>query len=987
MNKRIISLLIIALIYSVQLSSQNLPFSSPASLRWANMKYDNMTLDQKVGQLFMVAAYSGGKNYNDAAVRNLIQNYQIGGLIFMQGSVTKQIQLTNTYQSLSKIPLLIAMDAEWGIGMRMKEVTDIAKSIEIGATYDPSLASEVGKVIAEQCKRMGVHVNFGPVVDINNNPNNPVINFRSFGENKENVAHLGQAYARGQESNGVMACAKHFPGHGDTDVDSHKDLPTINKSMSTLWNNELFPFRYMTKDVSSMMIAHLTVPAITHSQSLPTTLSYDCITRLLQDSMGFEGLIFTDALNMQGVTKYYQPGEVDYKAFMAGNDVLLFSQSVPKAVNLIKTAVRNGQISEKRLRTSVVKILAAKHAYGADRVQQISTSGAVSAMNKDVAALNQKIARGSVTLCKDKRKLFSSPKSPASKVLYVSLGSKSTSKSTIEGQGIKHMSLNTNLSHAQMNDYIRSWTKYEKVIIGIHGVHKYPNGRYGLSSGLIATANYIANKSTNAALLINGNPYAIRYFCDAPTIIVNYEETAYNLGASLDAILGKIPFRGKLPVSPCPSLKAGDGILTAANASKTQYKRISNKIPREGKQVTYDLNSNNNNTAEKQYDFSKIDRMVQGYIDKHVFPGCQVLIAKDGRVRHFKSYGHHMYDRRMPVQKNHVYDIASVTKIAATTLAVMKLYEQGKIQLDATLETYLPWTKGTNKANLSIRRILLHEAGLKSWIPFYKETMTEYDTYKSGTLTKHRSPEYAIPVARNLFINNKYPSLMWDEILKSNVSGRRYVYSDLDFLFLQKVVEQITGMKLDDYVRLTFFEPLGLKNIGYNPIVKKWTSPKYIVPTERDDYFRMQLINGYVHDPAAAMLGGVAGHAGIFSDAPSLFVILQMLLNNGEFSGKKFFQKSTIDLFTKKGSNISRRALGFDRPETKRPGGPTGVKCSQKTFGHQGFTGTCVWADPVENVVFIFLSNRVYPTAENKLISRLDVRTDLQDEAYRIMGL
>ncbi len=987
MRKQALIVLILALGYSTLVSAQTSTINDQSSMKWALQQYNQMTLDEKIGQLFMVSAYSGGKNMDDAGIRNLIKNYHIGGLIFMQGSVSSQIALQNTYQSLSKLPLLIAMDAEWGIGMRMKEVTDIAKNIQIGATYDAEIAREVGRVIAEQCKRLGVHINFGPVVDINNNPDNPVINFRSFGENKNNVTKLGSAYARGQEGAGVMACAKHFPGHGDTDVDSHKDLPQIKKSMNMLWENELYPFRNLVDDASSMMIAHLTVPAITNSSTLPTTLSYDCITGLLKQRMGYQGLIFTDALNMQGVAKYYKPGEVDYKAFMAGNDVLLFSQSVPKAVALIKQGVQNGSISEVRLRTSVLRILEAKHRFGAVGQRSISSSGATADLNRSVSALNTKIAEASITLCKDDQNLFKQKTTSANKVLYVSLGSMSISKDVIQNKGIKTISINPKLSTAQMRDYIKSWASYERVILGVHGVHKYPKGRYGLSSTLISTANYLASHSKNAAILVNGNPYAIKYFCEAPSIIVNYEETGYNLTATIDAILGKIPFEGKLPVSVCSRLPEGTGLTVSfTQPTPTKYRSIARQQPRATETITQTANQYTQKNSP-QYDFSRIDQMVNRYMSQRVFPGCQILIAKDGKIVHHKSYGKHIYDGRKPVMNTHVYDIASVTKIAATTLAVMKLYEEGKISLDATLGDYLSWTRGTNKADRSIRRILLHEAGLKSWIPFYKETMTENGTYKTGTLKYEKSPLYSIPVAKHLYINRDYPKHMWDEVLSTAVGGRRYVYSDLDFMFLQKVVESITGMPLDEYVEQTFYKPLRLERIGYSPMEKHWISPTYIVPTESDNYFRMQLLTGYVHDPGAAMLGGVAGHAGLFSDAYSLYVLLQMLLDDGTYSGQKFFKKSTIDLFTKYGSNISRRGLGFDKPDKSRPGGPTGVRCSSSTFGHQGFTGTCVWADPESDVVFIFLSNRVYPSADNKLISRLDVRTDLQDVAYQIMGL
>ncbi len=1038
---------------------------------YAQAQYDLMSLDQKIGQLFMVATYSDGKNYNRDLIEKLIKNYNIGGLIFMQGSIDKQLPLSAAYQDMSKRPLLIAMDAEWGLGMRLKGVKDLAKNIQIGATRDEDLSFKVGKLIAVQCKSMGVHIDFGPVVDINNNPNNPVINFRSFGENKEVVTSLGRAYSQGLESAGVMSCLKHFPGHGDTDVDSHKDLPNIGKSYEVLWDNELYPFRKILNQASSAMIAHLTVPAITKSNSRPTTLSHECVQGLLKDKMGFEGLVFTDALNMQGVAKYYQTGEVDKLAFMAGNDVLLFSQDVPKAISYIRSGIEDGSISEQRLKESVLKILEAKYKYVIKKRPSPSQnpSQLLQQTNLEVTKLNDEIARASITLARDKRGIFKS-KSPASKIIYVALGANSDTRSIVESKGIKYLSLKSNTTTSQIENYLKQWASYDKIIVGVHGVHKYPSGRYGLSTSLISTANSLATQSDKVAILVNGNPYALKYFCDAPTLIVNYQDTDYNLRATLAAVVGEIPFKGKLPVTVCSDLTEGAGIVAVSSSpaprtikntrakavlptrsqdSKTvtqprrdegrvirasayspkrkdtnrvslketmrlarekfleQVKSVSPTEKEETQlkkteaapspsppppaptqaEATPEPEPRENYRPNSRYNFSRVDQMVQNYMNQGVFPGCQILVAKNGKVVHYKSYGYHTYVGIQKVQNTHVYDIASVTKIAATTLAVMKLHDEGKLSLDAKLSQYLPMVRNTNKANITIRSLLLHEAGLVAWIPFYKECMNDDKTYKPGTLTHSKSIAYPITVAHNLYINKDYPDRMWYEILGSDVGAHRYKYSDLDFLFLQKVVESITKQPLDEYVANTFYKPLRLTRIGYNPKERGWIPDVMTVPTERDQYFRMQLVNGYVHDQCAAMLGGVAGHAGLFSDGSSLFVLLQMLLNKGEFSGKKFFKPSTVELFTRRGSNISRRGLGFDKPETRRAGGPTGDKASPATFGHQGFTGTCVWADPKDDVVFIFLSNRVYPDADNKLISRLDVRTKLQDECYRIMGL
>ncbi len=953
-------------------------------LNKAYASYGAMSLDQKIGQLFMVAAYSGGDNYNAAEIKKLIKEQQIGGLIFMQGTAENQANLTNEFQQMSQTPLLIAMDAEWGLGMRLTGVKDYPKNLQVAAAQDPNLAQEMAKNIGEQCRRMGVHINFGPVVDINNNPDNPVINFRSFGEDKQRVSELGLAYAKGLEEAGVMSCMKHFPGHGDTDADSHKELPEISKTYKVLWENELYPFRQAAaQNAPSMMIAHLLVPSLTNSRKTPTTLSYECITGQLKKKMNYQGLIFTDALNMKAVADKYPAGKVDYLAFMAGNDVLLFSQDVPRAMALIKEAYQDGKITEERLRHSVVKILMAKYRYGAYGKAKVDIAGATAELNQKAKSLRSKIAEESITLARDQHKLMEQAANPGT-ILYVTFGRMKVNRELFANRGIRTIKFPSRATPNIMQSYVRDWSKYSKVILGVHGMYKYPKGYYGIQMQNIRAIRYLAKNMKNSCVLLHGNPYAIKYFCEAPCIMVDYEETEENVQASMDVVLNKAIPQGKLPVSVCAGIPAGSGISYAS----TRYFRPKPTHPAQRYPDHVTVHRTQNDIDPKElFDFSTVSNIAAASIHQRVFPGCQVLISKDGQIVYDKSFGNFKYESSPAVTPTSIYDIASVTKIAATTLAVMKLYEEKRIDLDARLQDYLPWTRGTNKGFVSIRNLLLHQGGLKSWIPFYKDIQDEYGNNSPYYLRKSRSIEHQILVAPGMFLQTTYPDTMWKKVIQTPLGSPRYVYSDLDFMFLQKVVEKISNISLDKYVKLHFYDPMGLRHTGYNPVTKGWAPLTNIVPTERDNYFRNQLIQGFVHDPGAAMLGGVAGHAGVFSTARDLYKILQMLNNGGSLEGKKYFEPSTIQLFTKYNSNISRRGLGFDKPDKKRPGGPTGNRCSSSTYGHQGFTGTCVWADPVHDVVFIFLSNRVYPSADNKKISRMDIRTRMQDAAYKAMDI
>lgn len=942
--------------------------------KWVDSVYKKLNTDERIGQLFMVAAYSGGPKANQDAIETLIKNHQIGGLIFMQGGPVRQANLTNKYQAMAQVPLLLSMDAEWGLGMRLDSVMNFPRQMMIGATRDTNLMYQVGKAVAYQCRRLGVHVNFAPDVDINNNANNPVINSRSFGENKYLVTQLGRAYMKGLQDNGVMACLKHFPGHGNTATDSHKDLPIINRTLAELQEVELYPFkRLIDEGAQSVMIAHLEVPALEKGFRIPTTLSYNTVTNLLKKELGFKGLTFTDALNMDGVAKYFQPGEVDLKAFLAGNDVLLFSQNVPVAIAKIKAAMTAGQIKESDLQERVKKILAAKYDYKLHQFTPINTSNITQDLNQFTQKLRHEVAAAAATLVRDENSILEKLAKPNQKIQYIGVN---TNNSELSGElakkfpGIVSNWLPAGSSIPTIDKTCKDLNKFDLTIVAIHRANMYPTKNYGLDAGILSFLRQVQNHP-KVIIVLMGNAYIMKNICETKSALVMYEDDSISQRAAAEVLSGSIIPKGSLPVSVCPSMQ-------------------SKEMPT-GSIVPFQLNKidkANQGSIVSPEALSKLSSFMNNCVAQHVFPGARVLAMHNGKIIYNESFGYFDYQKKNLVNNNTLYDVASITKVLSTNLAVMKLYEEGKLDLNKRLKDYLPWVIGTDKENISIKNLLLHQAGLKAWIPFYKETLdSNTKNLREDLYQNVASDGWNKVVAKQLYIRNAYEDTIWRRILDQPLETiGKYVYSDLDFLFLQKVVEAISKTPINTYVEQKFYEPMALKNISYNPL-RKYNIHR-IAPTENDLTFRHQLIQGYVHDPGAAMMGGIAGHAGLFATAEDVAAIFLMLQKNGIYNGKRYFTNATVQKFIAYNSFNSRRALGFDKPSQNRDdAGPCGERCSGYTFGHQGFTGTCAWADPENGIVFVFLSNRVHPNAENNAINKLSVRTVAQDYIYEALGI
>lgn len=959
------------LLFSVSFHAFSQYKSSLKKQEWVDSVFNSLSDDEKIAQLMVIRAHSNLGLDHVAKVANDIQQYNVGALCFFQGGPIRQANLTNYYQSIAKTPLMITIDGEWGLGMRLDSVAKYPYQLTLGAMDDRNLMYRMGLAVGEQCKRIGVHVNYAPVVDINNNPNNPVIGYRSFGEDREKVSAFGVAYMKGMQDAGIMACAKHFPGHGDVDVDSHLDLPVINKNMAQLDSMELVPFRAVfDAGIGSVMIAHLYIPAIDNTANRATSISKNNVTGVLKDKLGFSGLTFTDALEMKGVAKYFPGGTIAVEAIIAGNDMLCLPASVPESIEVIKKAVTEGRLTWEDIYSKVKKVLASKFTLGLNQQKIIDTSNLLNDLNAKTDAIRKEVAEKTITILANASRTASRndyadiPLKKGQKIAYVGIG---TSKPNAFAKRLQD-DYNADLfflsykdSSDKAADILKAVPKdgkYDAIVVGIHDYNNRPANNYSISSAAIElwkNLNFI-----KTVTIVFGNVLATKNFCDAWTLVDCYQDDDITQQAAADLLQGKFEATGKLPIRVC-NFKTGDGIVKAK--------------------------------GEPVHSFGKlmaVDSIVNDAIAQKAFPGCVVLAVHEGEIVYHKAFGNYKYEPSPPMSYESIFDLASVTKISATTVSVMKLYEQGKLDLKKKLGDYLPWVKGTNKAGLQLEDILLHQAGLVPFIAFYREAIDTVTGLPNPAIFSEKSkPGFTVRVAENVYMRNDYQDTMLQRILQSKLSQQgKYVYSDNDFIFLGKIVEQITGMTLDEYVAKTFYKPMGMATTGFKP--RDRFAKDKMVPTETEKHFRRQTTQGDVHDEGASMFGGVAGHAGLFSDAYDLAMLYQMLLDGGTFNGERYLKKETIDLFTAYHSRNSRRGYGFDKPEKDnaiRKDPYPSFLCSPETFGHTGFTGTCVWVDPKNNLVYVFLSNRVYPTRDNNKLSQMLIRGKIQDAIYRALGI
>lgn len=976
--------------YNKYISNRNAPFNYIAT-QWADSVLQQLTPDERIGQLFMVATYAtADKQMNKAQIEQLIKKHHIGGLIFMQGTPERQVQLLNHYQKISQTPLLIGMDLETGLGFRLKNTENFPKNMTLGAISDEALIYETAREIGRQCRRIGVHVNFAPVLDINNNKANPVIGTRSFGEDRENVTQKGRAFMHGLQDENILAVGKHFPGHGDTKTDSHHQLPSLYFSLDRLDSLELYPFKILSNEgIAGIMTAHLQVPKI--DDKLPTSLSPQAITKILRHQIGFNGLVFTDALNMGGVANNNAPGNVDVLALLAGNDVLLFSQNVPKAIEKIKAAITSGKISQKQIDAHVHKILLAKQWAGLNNWHALPETNVAEDLHPiHNELLQQKLAKAALTLLKNENELLPLKHLEKKRIAAVSI------EEDLSNPFLQRLSHYTKVdifaiprgaSQAVYDHLHKQLANYNTVIVAKH------NNNYSLKRNFGATQASIGfleemDAKQNVIFAFFGSPYGMENYnlANCQAVLVGYEDTPYTQEAMAQALFGGCALSGKLSLGINKQYPAGWGIATPKV-------RLGYAQPEAEGLLTDSV--------------QKIDSIVNDAINQRAMPGCQVVLVKNGNIVYNKAYGHHTFSRKQAVKTSDLYDLASITKVSATLPLLMQQYDKGLLRLQTKLSEMLPFFANSDKAAITLEDLLTHESGLPSWIPLYR-LLIDTTSYQDKLISHKRDNTFSIqidkkawlnrnfkykkgifntqkgiPIGKKLYANTSLRNILFDTIRKAKPKRyhpKRYRYSDLGFILTGEYLKARYNF---EKTLIKFYTKLGANTTGMN-LWKKYPESRF-VPTAQENFLRKTLIRGYVHDPNAALLGGTAGHAGLFSSAEDLAKIWQMYVQKGSYGGEQFIQASTVALFSKQiHPEISRRGIGFDKPSpdtTKTTSFSKVLPLS--SFGHTGFTGTMVWADPENQIIGILLSNRVCPNDWNSKMGELDIRIKIQEAVYR----
>ena len=952
--------------------------------QWVDSVYNQMSLDERIGQLIIIHVNGDNGAANRQKLVSLIRDQHVGGVLFSKGTPENQARLTNLAQENARVPLMMTFDGEWGLSMRLANTTRFPKNMMLGAVKNDSLIYYYGREVARQCRLAGIQVNFAPDIDVNSNPSNPVIGIRSFGEDPKRVAKLGVAYASGLEGGKVLAVAKHFPGHGDTSTDSHKVLPLIDHSRERLDDVELVPFkRYIDAGLASVMTGHLNIPALDNS-GVPSSLSKPIVTDLLQNELGFGGLVFTDGLAMKGVSV---EKDMSVRAILAGNDLLLGPLNAKKEYEALKAAVADGMLSDSLINVRCRKILEYKYILGLNKLKPVDVDNLSSRLNIPYAEwLCRKLNEEAITLLKNEDKIVPLKSLDKKKIAAISLGAPHNSPFQMTLRLYGDVACFNAMSIAELKKLQPELSQYNTILVSVH------SNRVFSSDDIQSVV-----EGKNSVITFFTSPYSMSRFNtvikNTDAVVLAYENTPFAQEYAAQAIFGGTNISGKLPVTVRGLYAVGDGI-------DTEKTRLGYNLPEE--------------VGIKSSDLDQIEAIVKEGIAQQAFPGCQVLIAKDGVVIYNQSFGSFEYNQAQAVTNEDLYDLASMSKASGTIPAIMKLYDEKKITLQSPLSKYVPQLRDTDKENLTIRQALFHETGLPSIIQYY---MPAIDTdsyegrlisykpldsypalidngawartdfkYKSNLISDVSKPGFSKRISDNLYISDSYQDTILYRIAESKLRpNKSYLYSCLNFMLLKEVVEQVSDSDLNTFLQNNFYRKLGAVTTTYNPLTK--FDKNMIAPTEQDDFLRKQLLQGYVHDEGAAFLGGISGNAGLFSNANDLAKLYQMWLNLGSYGGEKYLSKETTRLFTTAKSPNSRRGLGFDKPDPRNNrSSPTAPQAPISVYGHTGFTGTCFWIDPDNNMIYIFLSNRVNPSRTHKKLMTLNIRPRIQSVIYNAMN-
>lgn len=954
---------------------------------WVDSVFDSMTYDERIGQLFMVIADPKSDNRNMQRLMRYVNEIKIGGILFHKGNPVTQAEVTNRLQKASRVPMFVSLDGEWGLSMRLSGTTRFPKNMMLGAIENNRLITEYGKEVARQCKEMGIQINFAPDIDVNSNTDNPIIGLRSFGENPQAVAEKGLAYARGLEGEGIISVSKHFPGHGDTAEDSHNTLPSVHHDLARLDSVELYPFkRYIYDGYAGVMTGHLYVPALDKTRNLPSSFSRPIVTGLLKDKLGFKGLCFTDALAMKGATTS-KSDNPSVKALLAGNDILLAPAAPINDFTAVKEAIDEGILNIEEVEAKCIKILQYKYITGLNNYKPIEIKGLSERLNSPHAEwLAAKLNAEAITLLKNEADFIPLKQLDKKKIAALSIGSpvgNDFQKMLSRYDSVANFNISRSSTAAQVQQVYKQLEKYDVIICSIHTVR-------------IPESQLLRQLATKKELVYAF--FTLPYFCKdyknsiqkAKAVVMGYEATPLAQEYAAQLIFGGIAAKGKLPVTIPGLYYAGTGLFT----EKT---RLGYHEPEE--------------VGANPIRLEVIDSIVEEGLEENAYPGCQVLVAKDGMVIYDKSFGYFDYSQSQPVQENSVYDLASASKAAGTLLAVMKAYDEKKFTLNNKISEYIPELKGSNKKDLNIKEMLYHQSGVVSTINFYLDAIDK-DSYKGSLYSREKNathpvrfdaktfvrndfkylpdlvsdkkkPGFTTEVARNFYLHDSFKDSIIQDIKDSRLGTRgKYVYSCVNFIMLKMMVENLMKQPMDQLLHNNFYSRLGAHHTTYNPL--KVMDTLQIVPTEDDRFVRRQLVRGYVHDEAAAFQGGVSGNAGLFSNANDLAKVLQLFLNQGKYGNEQYLSTETCRLFTQSKSPTSRRGLGFDKPAVgTHKGSPCGSLTPPSVYGHTGFTGTCFWVDPDNQLLYIFLCNRVNPSRANSKLGALDIRTRIQDAIYK----
>jgi len=887
-----------------------------------DLSIDNMSLNEKIAQMIMVRVrsdYYTSDNYYKKQVDKWITKDKIGGLITFDGNGNVHGMYNNHkyFQEISKTPLLIASDFERGAGQQMKGATLFPSNMAVAATGDPNNAYLQGKITAIEAKQLGVHMILAPVLDVNNNPDNPIINLRAYSDDSNIVSEYGLQFIKGIEDQGLYACPKHFPGHGNTSIDSHTSLPIISSSKSELYEIELKPFKKaVDNNVKMIMTGHIAMPSLDNTNK-PASHSFKITTELLKNAWDFKGLIITDGMEMSGITSEAWSGESAIRAIEAGADIILLPIDVDRTIQSIYNAVKSGRLTEDRINESVNKILSSK--IELDLINESLDFNKMSSIvgSKDNLFIASKIASKSITLVKDiNNEIPIKPekiKSLAHLILttddngYETLKTFRSNINYTHGH-VKNIFVNYELSNLLIDELVNQLKSYDKIIISTLVKIRMNKGESTINSTHLKLIKKLRENNVSFAVVSFGSPYLSNYDT-IETYLCTYGYGSVSQKAAANAIFGRSNISGVLPIDLNSDLKKGHGLKVLRKSSIFNYNK---------------KDKNFNNTWD----------IVNEAIQTELFPGAQVIVVKDGTILAEEYFGKQSFEANSKsIDSNSIYDVASLTKVIATTPVIMKLIKKKLLHLNHNISQFYPEFKGKWKDDVTIKHLLTHSSGLKAYEQYFLDSSIQ-----------------------------NYNDIIKDITLNQDLisqPGTKFIYSDLGMILLMDIAQKVTGRKFEDLVQSWLLNPMNMKNTHYNPAPYLHDQ---IPPTEIDKLFRKSLVKGIVHDENAFIMGGVSGHAGIFSNVLDIANYAQTMLNYGVYNGTRIFSKKTIRNAIKK-QNLpigSDYALGWDTPSSSG-NSSAGDYFSELSYGHLGFTGTSMWIDPKKQLFIILLTNRTYP--------------------------